>query len=492
MARNNPKPNEKPDWVPDDTSNIVVPGAGRKTSGWLFEVKPPAENFNWFWNLISRFTDYFAAQAEDWIVIDSDADEGDYATLAAYLADAPAAGDRILVKEDQTITVQTVIPSDISLKFLDGSDLLCATNIATSILQFGSNIVIEGVLNLVLSQTGTTDKAIEFNGDNVIGTINIENASTGTLTTAHHINANKTGNRVSGFAQNTGGGTLTNIIIDNSTEDSNLLIVVDETDNSIKTNGKGFVDLLNPQIVAGVKTYINNPIISNAQPIQTLIETDATSDNKRWDLTAQNEQLRLRAINDANDTAVNIFAVDRTGTAVDLFNILSTNLQHNGKTVFTEVGSDADGDIYYRDAGILKRLAKGANDTYLRLVGGLPVWSNIGIFSGGIQTDGSNTLKTKVIDIGDWNMDSTSQKNVAHGLTLANIRTIEGVIRSDSAVTLSPITPGFEDLEVFECMIRQLDATNVTLERKTAGNFDNNIYDATSYNRGWITITYVA
>ena len=40
MARNNPKPGDKIDW--DATGNIVEPNAGRKTSGWLFNVKPPA------------------------------------------------------------------------------------------------------------------------------------------------------------------------------------------------------------------------------------------------------------------------------------------------------------------------------------------------------------------------------------------------------------------------------------------------------------------
>ena len=238
MARSNPKPTQKPNWVPDDASNIVDPSAGRKTSGWLFNVKPPAENFNWFWNLISRFTDYFGAQVENWIVISSDADEQDYATLTAYLADAPAAGDRVLVKEDQTVTAQTVIPSGVDLKFLNGADLLCATNIATSVLKFSGDNHIEGVLSIVLSQTGTTAKAVEYDGDNVTGKINVENSSTGTLTTGHHINANKTGNQVTGLIDNTGGGALTNVRVDNSTEDSNALTIINGVTNKpVRTAG---------------------------------------------------------------------------------------------------------------------------------------------------------------------------------------------------------------------------------------------------------------
>ncbi len=34
-------------------------------------------------------------------------------------------------------------------------------------------------------------------------------------------------------------------------------------------------------------------------------------------------------------------------------------------------------------------------------------------------------------------------------------------------------------------------ATNVTIVRTAGGKFDLTGYDATTYNRGWITITYV-
>ena len=174
-------------------------------------------------------------QVEDWIVID--ATEGDYATLVEWEADTPAANDRLLVKEDQTITAQFVLPDNVTIKFLDGARLLCATNIATSVLKLGSNPIIEGVLNIVLSQTGTTAKAVEIDGDNAVGKINVENSSTGTLTTAYHVNASKTGNKIDGLIANTGGGIVTNVApVDNSTEDSNMLEIVDGTNNVVRRN----------------------------------------------------------------------------------------------------------------------------------------------------------------------------------------------------------------------------------------------------------------
>jgi hypothetical protein len=290
-------------------------------------------------------------QVEDWIVID--ATEGDYATLVAWADDAPAAGDRILVKEDQTITAQFVLPDNVTLKFLDGSRLLCATNIATSVLKLGSNPIIEGVLNIVLSHTGTTAKAVEIDGDNAIGKINVENSSTGTLTTGYHINANKTGNRINGFSQNTGGGTLTNVILDNSSESSNILMIVDEQTNTVKTTKKVFVDLLNDQNIGGIKTFTDILQLVSNNPDIRLFESDAVSGERGWRLSADGAQLRLQAGNDSFGVRVSVFEVDRTGQTVDLFNIKSTNLQHNGVKVPTISSEDTLSNKTFEDEVIV-------------------------------------------------------------------------------------------------------------------------------------------
>jgi len=221
------------DWIPDDTTGIEVPTQPVQDAGWQVEI-PPRQFFNWLWNRCTRWFHYLSGISQEWIVIDSvNTKEADYATLVAWEADTPAAGDKILIKEDQTLTSQFVIPNGVTLKFLDGASLLCATNIATSILKSGNDIIIEGVLNLVLSQTGVTAVAVELNGDNTIGQINIENAFTGTLTSALTINAAKTGNKIDGFVDNTGGGTLTSIMTDNAAEDSNNVNLIDAVNNQV-------------------------------------------------------------------------------------------------------------------------------------------------------------------------------------------------------------------------------------------------------------------
>jgi hypothetical protein len=98
-------------------------------------------------------------------------------------------------------------------------------------------------------------------------------------------------------------------------------------------------------------------------------------------------------------------------------------------------------------------------------------------------------LRTKVVNIGDWNMDTTGSLSVAHGLTLANIRTIEVVIRNDANDKYYPsacrVSTGMENL------IQWADATNINLFREAASEFDSVDFDSTSYNRGYITIQYI-
>lgn len=113
-----------------------------------------------------------------------------------------------------------------------------------------------------------------------------------------------------------------------------------------------------------------------------------------------------------------------------------------------------------------------------------------GVFSGGLRTGLTEPyLKIKVLSIGDWNMDLDASKAVAHGITSAvtKIRSISVIIREDGGTFLKP-------LDWFTTApqggINDIDGTNILLTRLTAGSFDSVNYDATAYNRGWITITY--
>ena len=102
-----------------------------------------------------------------------------------------------------------------------------------------------------------------------------------------------------------------------------------------------------------------------------------------------------------------------------------------------------------------------------------------------------NGLRTKVVEIGDWDMDATNSINVAHGLTLNKIRAVNVTIRNDDDDIYYPIdfvvVPGTASQGTFSITV-----TDVGLARDPGGWFDGVDFDSTSYNRGWITIIYEA
>ncbi|TET97752.1 MAG: hypothetical protein E3J23_08720 [Candidatus Stahlbacteria bacterium] len=98
----------------------------------------------------------------------------------------------------------------------------------------------------------------------------------------------------------------------------------------------------------------------------------------------------------------------------------------------------------------------------------------------GIQTD-NIVLKTKVIEIGDWDMDTDITAIVTHNLNnYKNIRSLNVTVRDDadtlySSLTESPHTSG---------------GATISVRRAATGSmFDNVNYNATGFNRGWVTIT---
>lgn len=108
---------------------------------------------------------------------------------------------------------------------------------------------------------------------------------------------------------------------------------------------------------------------------------------------------------------------------------------------------------------------------------------------GGIATNG---LKCKIVEIGDWDMDTDATTEVAHGLG-ANWKKIKAasiVIRNDTDdiyyLFESYILGSSQALAQWVAMA----TTNITLCRGTGGLFDSADFDSTSYNRGWITLWY--
>jgi hypothetical protein len=89
-------------------------------------------------------------------------------------------------------------------------------------------------------------------------------------------------------------------------------------------------------------------------------------------------------------------------------------------------------------------------------------------------------------------MDTTQFVSVAHGIAdYTKIRAVLVVIRNDAATLLLEIqNPAGALNGTTSGGITSINSVNVDLYRVTGGSFDSTNYDATSFNRGYITIIY--
>jgi len=120
--------------------------------------------------------------------------------------------------------------------------------------------------------------------------------------------------------------------------------------------------------------------------------------------------------------------------------------------------------------------------------------------AGGTRNSDDQVYKFKIIEIGDWDMSGSTSgatKSTAHGLGSTHrkrIRGIKVIIRRDDDVTSHDLSAIDPDAAIGEgvCMggVHTVDNTNVQMERRNGTHFDGANFNATSYNRGWITIWY--
>ena len=118
------------------------------------------------------------------------------------------------------------------------------------------------------------------------------------------------------------------------------------------------------------------------------------------------------------------------------------------------------------------------------------------IFRTSVGGESLTSLITKVIEIGDWDMVANVTKQVLLGsVDFKKIRELHVMIRRDDDLTYLPLvgfsgsTGGVGDSGGG---VNSLNATALTLIRVTSGFFDSVNYNSTSFNRGWVYITYEA
>lgn len=97
-----------------------------------------------------------------------------------------------------------------------------------------------------------------------------------------------------------------------------------------------------------------------------------------------------------------------------------------------------------------------------------------------------------VIDIGDWNMDTGPANNVAHGLVVEKIQATSVMIRDDTDIRHYTLLPDYGGVTGADGYVNRVGTLYVEMGRRDTGVFDSDVFDSTSYNRGWITIDFEA
>ena len=92
-------------------------------------------------------------------------------------------------------------------------------------------------------------------------------------------------------------------------------------------------------------------------------------------------------------------------------------------------------------------------------------------------------MSRRLVELGDWNMDTTGTLSIAHGLDITKVRSVSGVLRNDDGTLLLPL--GLGNL-AGPAWVENLNATHLTLMRAAGGVCDSANYDSTGYNRGWV------
>ncbi len=169
----------------------------------------------------------------------------------------------------------------------------------------------------------------------------------------------------------------------------------------------------------------------------------------------------------------------------------SENMTINGEKTFASATAFQDKIAVEQTATFNSSLKASSIESRTSTAGVL-----LGIGYGGQSaTVGVATMRCKILEIGEWNMDATAQKIVPHGFSDINkIRRLETFVRMDSGLTsVRNLMWGVSNTNTTtQGTISQIDNTNVYLYRLNGGLFDATTFNQVAgFNRGWITIWFV-
>jgi hypothetical protein len=202
--------------------------------------------------------------------------------------------------------------------------------------------------------------------------------------------------------------------------------------------------LTGAQTIAGVKTFTDRVASKADIAIYELEENDAPANNRIFQMIASAEQFIIRLVNDARDSFASFITVDRTANVIDDVTINSGDTMTIASTNTLNL---ATADLQLNGATLV-----------------------------------AATLSTKEVLIGPWNMDTTLNVNIAHGITeYRDIRSVSVYIRSDDSVSWLQ-APWFTAAGQVDYWLQDTGSTNIQLTRRGSGFFDSVNYDLVEYN----------
>lgn len=244
--------------------------------------------------------------------------------------------------------------------------------------------------------------------------------------------------------------------------------------------------------------------------IPAQVDMQITLDN-----VLQGEIKYLKVIKGASDNAVFVNAIDVTAAPGALTNeteILYRIINKDGTNIYVESESGNLKEATTTYKGIIEKATdgeatSGIEDKYFDsdqfqdsgVLKATTAEAEAGLsfdkwISPSVLSDMLGGTRTKIVQIGDWDMSSTSIISVPHGLAAhTSIRGISVIIRNDSDV----LPFNVYDLNKVNSSgnvsggIISITDTSVVLVRTNGGEFDNAGFNQTSYNRGWVKIEYI-
>lgn len=172
------------------------------------------------------------------------------------------------------------------------------------------------------------------------------------------------------------------------------------------------------------------------------------------------------------------------GGTVDLYKYTKvTTYDVNGDKTFNDNNSR---QTWQKNRGVVVAATTPILGTELDVVDGDRLTDKI------VQFVTGEKINIKIIDIGDWNMDTAQTASVNHGITdWKKIRDINAIIRNDADDTYYNLGTVVVASGNASGAVSYVSSTIVRLNRTDSpGIFDGVNFDSTSYNRGWIIITY--